>query len=137
MGRCREHPARRQLITGAISDKVGRKRPIVLGMMLQSGAIWMMAEVGEFPLQATAAVLLGVGTAMVYPTLIAAITDVAHPQLRASAVGVYRLWRDLGYAAGALLSGVMAHLYGVFPAVLAVAVVTLISGAVVFFVFKE
>src|SRR5258708_6596447 len=77
------------------------------------------------------AALLGVGTAMVYPTLLAAIGDVAHPSWRASAVGIYRLWRDLGYAAGALLSGVTADLFGLRTAIWLVAALTFASGAVV------
>jgi Major Facilitator Superfamily. len=79
----------------------------------------------------TGAVFLGVGTAMVYPTLLAAIGDVAHPSWRASAVGVYRLWRDAGYAFGALLSGIIADLLGVVWAITVVGVLTLASGLVV------
>ena len=85
----------------------------------------------------TGAVLLGVGTAMVYPTLLAAIGDVAHPSWRASAVGVYRLWRDAGYAFGALLSGMIADLLGVVWAIAAVGALTLASGLVVAFRMSE
>jgi MFS family permease len=77
------------------------------------------------------AVLLGIGTAMVYPTLLAAISDVAHPSWRASSVGVYRLWRDLGYAFGAVFSGVLADTFGLSAAIAAVAAVTFASGSVV------
>jgi MFS family permease len=83
------------------------------------------------------AVLLGIGTAMVYPTLLAAISDVAHPAWRASSVGVYRLWRDLGYAFGAILSGVIADAFGLSAAIAAVAAVTFASGVVVALRMRE
>ena len=82
-------------------------------------------------------VLLGFGTALVYPTLLAAISDVAHPEWRASAVGVYRLWRDSGYAIGALLAGVLADLFGVPWAIGVIGVLTFLSGVVVKFVMSE
>jgi MFS family permease len=82
-------------------------------------------------------VLLGLGTSLVYPTLIAAISDVAHPEWRASAVGVYRLWRDSGYAIGALLAGVLADLFGVPWAIGVIGVLTILSGVVVKFVMSE
>lgn len=94
-----------QLFTGAWSDKIGRKGLIVAGMWLQAIAIGILAASSGFSGFASGAVLLGAGTAMVYPTLLAAIGDVAHPTWRASAVGVYRLWRDLGYAVGAIIAG--------------------------------
>jgi MFS family permease len=75
--------------------------------------------------------LLGLGTALVYPTLLAAISDVAHPEWRASAVGVYRLWRDGGYAIGALLAGILADLLGVAWAVAAIGLLTFLSGVLV------
>jgi MFS family permease len=102
-----------QLFTGAWSDRIGRKPLIVTGMWLQAGAIVTIPIVGGFTGWAAAMVLLGAGTALVYPTLLAAIGDVAHPSWRASAVGVYRLWRDLGFAVGALLTGVIADLVSV------------------------
>src|SRR5207244_6063472 len=86
---------------------------------------------------AVAMVLLGLGTALVYPTLLAAISDVAHPEWRASAVGVYRLWRDSGYAIGALLAGVLAGLFGVPWAIGVIGVLTFLSGVVVKFVMSE
>jgi MFS family permease len=91
----------------------------------------MIAATASFSPWMAGTVLLGVGTAMVYPTLLAAIGDVAHPSWRASAVGVYRLWRDAGYAFGALLSGIIADLLGVVWAIAAVGVLTLASGLVV------
>lgn len=120
-----------QLITGALSDRVGRKWLIVLGMWVQAAGIACTASTRAFAGFATGAVLLGVGTAMVYPTLLAAIGDVAHPAWRASAVGVYRLWRDLGYAIGAIVAGVTADLFGLAAAVWLVAAVTFASGVVV------
>jgi hypothetical protein len=100
-----------QLVTGAWSDRVGRKWLIASGMWVQAIGIAVVLA-GGFAGFATGAALLGVGTAMVYPTLLAAIGDVAHPSWRASAVGVYRLWRDLGYAIGALLAGLTADALG-------------------------
>lgn len=120
-----------QLATGALSDRWGRKWMIVGGMLLQAVALGLVAVGGTFALWAVAAVLLGAGTAMVYPTLLASIGDVAHPAWRARSVGVYRLWRDGGFAVGALLSGVLADLYGVRAAVWAVAALTAASGLVV------
>jgi MFS family permease len=111
-----------------LSDRVGRKWLIVFGMWLQAGGIAVTALAGNFTSFGMGAVLLGVGTAMVYPTLLAAIGDVAHPAWRASAVGVYRLWRDLGYAVGALLAGITADLFGLSSALWLVAGLTLLSG---------
>ena len=120
-----------QLFTGAWSDRVGRKPLIVAGMVLQGGALALMATADAFSLWALGAVLVGVGTALVYPTLIAAVGDVAHPRWRATAVGVYRLWRDIGYVVGALLGGIVADLFGLRAAVWAVAGLSVLSGAVV------
>lgn len=117
-----------QIATGAFSDKVGRKWLIVWGMWLQAAGIAATAVAGDFAAFALGAVLLGLGTAMVYPTLLAAIGDVAHPVWRASAVGVYRLWRDLGYAVGALLAGVTADAFGLSAALWLVAALTALSG---------
>ncbi|WP_217640759.1 MFS transporter [Blastococcus tunisiensis] len=117
-----------QLVTGALSDRWGRKPFVVSGMLLQAGALALVAAADTFLVWAGAAVLLGAGTAMVYPTLLAAIGDVAHPAWRARSVGVYRLWRDGGFAAGALLAGVLADLYGIRAAVWVVAGLTAASG---------
>jgi len=100
-------------------------------MLVQAVALAVIAAVSSFALWAAAAVLLGIGTAMVYPTLLASIGDVAHPAWRARAVGVYRLWRDGGFAIGAVLAGVIADLWGVRAAVGVVAAVTALSGLVV------
>jgi MFS family permease len=120
-----------QIFTGALSDRLGRKWLIAAGMWLQALGIAVTAVSSGFAGFASGAVLLGLGTAMVYPTLLAAIGDVAHASWRASAVGVYRLWRDLGYAVGALLAGVTADLFGVGAAVGLVAALTFASGVVV------
>ena len=119
-----------QLFTGAISDRIGRKWLIVTGMWLQSVAIGAIAISRSFAGFAFASALLGVGTAMVYPTLLAAIGDVAHPMWRASAVGVYRLWRDLGYAVGALVAGLVADRFGLVVSIWTVAALTFVSGSV-------
>jgi MFS family permease len=121
-----------QLATGALSDRIGRKRLIVSGMLLQAAALALTAAAFGFAAWAVAAVLLGVGTAMVYPTLLAVIGDVAHPRWRASAVGVYRLWRDAGFAFGALLAGVIADGFGMSAAIWVVAGLTAASGLIAF-----
>jgi MFS family permease len=120
-----------QLVTGPLSDRLGRKPLITGGMLLQALALAGTAVAGSFPPWAACAILLGVGTAMVYPALLAAIGDVAHPDWRATAVGVYRLWRDAGFAVGALLAGLVADLAGLTAAVWVVAAVTAASGLVV------
>ncbi len=120
-----------QLATGALSDRVGRKPLIVSGMWLQAAALALLPLARGFAPWAAAMVLLGLGTALVYPTFLAAVSDVAHPSWRASAVGVYRLWRDSGYAVGALLSGLLADLFGVPWAIAGIAALTFASGAVV------
>jgi MFS family permease len=119
-----------QLGTGALSDRWGRRWLIVGGMALQGLALAAIPLVrGEVPWIATA-LLLGLGTALVYPTLLAAVGDVAHPSWRASAVGVYRLWRDLGYAVGALLAGIVADIAGIPLAIVTVAALTLASSGI-------
>ncbi len=120
-----------QLVTGALSDRFGRKPFIFGGMWVQAVGIAIVAVAGSFVGFAAGALLLGVGTAMVYPTLLAAVGDFSHPTWRASAVGVYRLWRDLGYAVGAVVSGLTADLFGIEAAIGLVAGLTFLSGAVV------
>lgn len=119
-----------QLWTGHLSDSLGRKWLIVGGMWIQAVGIFVTAISTGFLAFAVGAALLGIGTAMVYPTLLAAIGDVAHPSWRASAVGVYRLWRDGGYAVGALVAGVTADLFGIHSAVWLVGGLTLVSGLI-------
>jgi MFS family permease len=120
-----------QLFTGALSDRWGRKHLITTGMLTQAGALVVIALGGTFTVWAVGTVLLGAGTAMVYPTLLAAIGDVAHPDWRGRAVGVYRVWRDLGYAVGAVMGGVVADLWSLPSAVWVAAAVTLVSALVV------
>jgi MFS family permease len=120
-----------QLITGALSDRWGRKWMIAGGMWLQAIALGVIALANTFAIWALAAVLLGAGTALVYPTLLAAIGDVAHPAWRARAVGTYRLWRDGGFAVGALLAGIVADALGIRAAIWTVAALTAASGLVV------
>jgi MFS family permease len=122
-----------QLVTGALSDRWGRKWMIASGMWLQALAIALFLSPANLPLWILAAVLLGAGTALVYPTLLAAIGDVVEPLSRASAVGVYRLWRDSGYAFGALVSGIIAHALGDRTAISVVAALTLVSGVIMIF----
>ena len=119
-----------QLLTGALSDRLGRKSMIVGGMLLQGGALVLIPLTSGFACWEVEMVLLGLGTALVYPTLLAAVGDVAHPHWRASAVGVYRLWRDSGYALGALLVGVLADLFGVSWAIGVIGIITMLSGVV-------
>lgn len=124
-----------QPVTGALSDRWGRKGMIVAGMWVQAAAIWLIIAApsgsGSFGLWMTGSVVLGLGTALVYPTLLAAIGDAAHPSWRASAVGIYRLWRDLGYALGALLTGVISDVLDVTWAIGLVGGLTFTSGVVV------
>jgi MFS family permease len=120
-----------QIVTGPLSDRLGRKNLIAAGMAVQAGGIWLTVVVQDYAAWLAGAVLQGVGTAMVYPTLLAAITDHAHPTWRASSLGVYRFWRDLGYAVGALIAGIVADLLGFAAAIHLVAALTLLSGLVV------
>jgi MFS family permease len=120
-----------QLFTGAWSDRVGRKKLIVGSMWVQGAGIAVVALGSAFQWFALGAVLLGIGTAMVYPTLLSAIGDAVHPGWRATTVGVFRFWRDIGYAVGALLSGVVADLFGVGSAMWLVAALTTLSGVIV------
>ncbi len=119
-----------QLATGPLSDRLGRRPLIVGGMVVQGIAIAAIATAREFPAWLGGAALLGVGTAMVYPTLIAAVGDVAHPAWRASALGVYRFWRDLGFAVGAIVAGVVADALGYPAAIGVVAILALAAGGV-------
>jgi MFS family permease len=118
-----------QLWTGGLSDRVGRKRLIAAGMAVQGLALLLIGVVDGFWPWFAASALLGLGTALVYPTLLAAVADVAHPTWRGSAVGVYRLWRDSGYAFGALLAGFLADAFGLRPAIFVVGLIALASGA--------
>jgi len=126
-----------QLYTGGLSDRIGRKPLIVGGMLVQAIAIAWIGATSSFTTWAVGAIVLGAGTAMVYPTLLAAIGDVAHPTWRARSVGVYRLWRDGGFAIGALLAGILADMISIPAAIYAVAALTALSGMVVAFRMYE
>jgi MFS family permease len=120
-----------QLFTGALSDRWGRKHLITAGMLTQAVALAVIAYGDTFGIWAAGTMLLGAGTAMVYPTLLAAIGDVAHPVWRGRAVGIYRLWRDSGYAVGALMGGVVADLWGLRAAIWVAAAVSAASALLV------
>ena len=120
-----------QIWTGAISDRWGRKWLIVSGMIIQGLSLLGVAVARGVAGWAASLALLGIGTALVYPTLLASVGDMAHPSWRAAAVGVYRLWRDLGYVVGALLCGVLADAFGMTSAISVVALLTIVSGMVV------
>src|SRR5205807_1857623 len=126
-----------QLATGALSDHWGRKWMIVSGMWVQAVGITAFVVGRSFSSWMAGATLLGIGTALVYPTLLAAVSDVAHPDWRASAVGVYRLWRDSGYAIGAIAAGLLADAFTMPFAITAIAALTSVSGVVVAGVMYE
>ena len=119
-----------QIFTGHLADTLGRKPLIVAGMLVQASGFVLALTLLEWPLLAaiTSAIVLGLGTAMVYPALIASISDDAHPAWRANALGTYRFWRDIGYAAGALVAGILADTLGLEATVVAAAVLTALSG---------
>jgi MFS family permease len=126
-----------QTITGPLSDRWGRKGLIVAGMWVQAIGLFMTAASSAFAGWLCGSLLLGVGTAMVYPSLLAVISDVAHPSWRARALSVYRFWRDLGYAIGALSAGLIADFFGLRWAIVVIAALTFCSGAVVGLVMRE
>ena len=126
-----------QLVTGPLSDTIGRKPLITGGLFVQSiGIALLVLGTGDLAWYA-AVIIMGLGTGMVYPTLLAAVSDLAHPAWRASALGVYRLWRDSGYAFGAVVGGVLSDLFSLQVAVLAIAALTALSSAVTFFLLPE
>jgi MFS family permease len=121
-----------QIPAGWLSDHAGRKAPIVAGMLVQGAALGLLvAGGGSFGPALAAAALLGLGTALVYPTLIAAVSDAVEPRNRAPVVGVYRFWRDVGFVAGALLVGFVSDAFGNGPTIVAVAALTALSGVLV------
>jgi len=126
-----------QLLTGALSDYWGRKWMIAAGMWLQSIGIALFVIASGFWIWLGGAALLGIGTALVYPTLLAAVSDVAHADWRATSVGVYRLWRDMGYAVGALTAGLLADAFGGWIAIAAIGALTFVSGVIVAAVMRE
>jgi MFS family permease len=126
-----------QTVTGPLSDRWGRKGLIMAGMWVQASGLFLIAATQSFRWWFIASVLLGLGTAMVYPTLIAAVSDASHPSWRARSLSVYRFWRDLGYAVGALAAGTLADLFGTAWAIAAVGVLSVASGAVVAVAMRE
>jgi MFS family permease len=121
-----------QIATGPLSDRWGRKGLIVAGMWVQAVGLFLTAATSRFEWWLVGSVLLGVGTAMVYPSLIAAVSDASHPSWRARSLSVYRFWRDLGYAIGALSAGLIADLFGMAWAIGTIGALTFLSGAIVF-----
>jgi len=126
-----------QTVTGPLSDRWGRKGLIVSGMWVQAAGLLLTATTQTFGWWLLGSILLGLGTAMVYPTLIAAVSDASHPSWRARSLSVYRFWRDLGYAIGALMAGALADLFGIPVAIGVVGALTLVSGIVVAIAMKE
>ena len=126
-----------QVATGPLSDRWGRKGLIVAGMWVQAGGLFLTATTRQFGWWLIGSLLLGLGTAMVYPSLIAAVSDASHPTWRARSLSVYRFWRDLGYAIGALAAGLIADSFGFSWAIGSIAALTLLSGVVVAFVMQE
>ncbi|MBI3676962.1 MAG: MFS transporter [Proteobacteria bacterium] len=126
-----------QTISGPLSDRWGRKGLIVAGMWVQAGGLLLTAFLRGFEWWLMGSLILGIGTAMVYPALIAAVSDASHPSWRARSLSVYRFWRDLGYAIGALSAGLIADLFGIAAAIAAIGVLTFLSGAVVAIVMRE
>src|SRR5262249_44825522 len=120
-----------QTVTGPLSDRLGRKGLIAGGMWVQAAGLFLPAATQEFAWWFIASVLLGIGPAMVYPTLIAAVSDASHPSWRARSLSVYRFWRDMGYAIGALSAGIIADAFGFTWAIAAVGALTFASGVVV------
>jgi MFS family permease len=126
-----------QTVTGPLSDRWGRKGLIVAGMWVQAAGLLTTAFTGSFGWWLLASILLGVGTAMVYPTLIAAVSDASHPSWRARSLSVYRFWRDLGYAIGALSAGIITDLFGAAWAIAAIGGATFASGVIVALFMRE
>ena len=126
-----------QIATGPLSDRWGRKGLIVAGMWIQSGGLFLTAATRQFEWWLVGSLLLGLGTAMVYPSLIAAVSDASHPTWRARSLSVYRFWRDLGYAIGALSAGIIADIFGMAWAIGSIAGLTFLSGMVVALTMRE
>jgi MFS family permease len=126
-----------QIVTGPLSDRWGRKGLIVAGMWIQAGGLFLTAATSRFEWWLVGSLLLGFGTAMVYPSLIAAVSDASHPSWRARSLSVYRFWRDLGYAIGALSAGLIADRFGLSWAITSIAALTFVSGAIVAIVMRE
>lgn len=120
-----------QLITGTLADKYNKKWLLFFGMLTQSFAIALFVFADSISFFVTASILLGAGTALVYPTFLAAISEFTHPEQRAKCIGVFRLWRDLGYAVGAILTGVLADFFGLNSAIIVIGILTFISAIII------
>jgi MFS family permease len=127
-----------QLVTGPLSDSVGRKKLIYPGMIVQAvGILIILFSTGSYFGLITGMSLLGVGTALVYPTLLAAISDIANPHWRATSLGVYRFWRDLGFVFGAVGIGFIADVFDLSVAIQTVVWISLVSGIFVLLIMQE
>jgi MFS family permease len=126
-----------QVVTGPLSDRWGRKGLIVAGMWVQAAGLLLTAATRQFAWWLLGSLLLGIGTAMVYPSLIAAVSDASHPTWRARSLSVYRFWRDLGYAIGALSAGIIADRFGLSWAIASIGALTFFSGLVVALLMRE
>jgi len=126
-----------QVATGPLSDRWGRKGLIVAGMWVQAAGLFLTGATSHFEWWLIGSLLLGLGTAMVYPSLIAAVSDASHPSWRARSLSVYRFWRDLGYAIGALSAGIIADSFGLLAAIISIAALTFMSGVVVAVTMRE
>jgi MFS family permease len=126
-----------QIVTGPLSDRWGRKGLIVAGMWVPAAGLFLTSATRQFEWWLLGSLLLGLGTAMVYPSLIAAVSDASHPSWRARSLSVYRFWRDLGYAIGALSAGIIADIFGLSSAIASIAALTFVSGVVVALVMRD
>jgi len=126
-----------QTVTGPLSDRWGRKGLIVAGMWVQAAGLFLTALTRGFEWWLVGSVLFGLGTAVVYPTLIASVSDASHPAWRARSLSVYRFWRDMGYTVGALAAGIIADLLGAVWAIATIGALTFVSGAVVAIIMRE
>jgi MFS family permease len=120
-----------QLVTGKLSDITSKKGMLFWGMFLQGIAILFLPLGNTFIQLATLSALLGLGTALVYPTFLSTIADATSPEQRAESIGTFRLWRDLGYAVGAVISGISADLFGIHTAIVLIGIITILSASII------
>lgn len=120
-----------QLITGSWADRYCKRTLLFTGMLMQGVALLLLVPAESFPVFVALSALLGAGTAMVYPTFLAAVSEHAHPEQRAQGIGIFRLWRDLGYALGAILTGMIADRFGLTAPVVVIGILTIVSGLVI------
>ena len=122
-----------QLFTGKLADKLSKKNMLFWGMLIQGIALFLMTFAQTYLHFIVLSIVLGIGTATVYPTFLAGIADYANPIQRAKSIGVFRLWRDLGYAIGAIITGIVADSFGIITAVNLIAILTVISAFIILF----